>query len=312
MPERILICDHPWPDLRIEREILSGAGLEAVEAPDPSEATLASLAADVRGIVTCFARVTARVIAAPADLAIVARFGTGVDMIDLDAARGRGAVVTNVPEYCTDEVAEHALALLLALVRGVVRLDGQVRAGRWSADPGPLGRIVGSTVGVVGFGKTGRALARRLSALGAEVLVHARRRDDEAAGVRHVGLDELLASCDAISLHLPLTDETAGLVDEAFLRKMRPGAVLVNTARGGLVDSAALAAALRSGHLGGAAVDVLPAEPPADEPLLDAPNLVVTPHVAYISEASVATLRRLACEDVVRVVAEGRPPLRPV
>ena len=189
-----------------------------------------------------------------------------------------------MPDYCTEEVADHTLALLYALLRGVVALDRAVARGEWNAKAaGPLRTLAGLRVGIVGLGRIGGAVATRLLALGAEVWAHdvlPVARD----GVRFVELDELLEECDAVTLHVPLTGETRGLVGRPQIASMRPGALLVNTSRGAVVDVGAVLEALRRGHLGGAALDVLPQEPPPMAPI--APNLIVTPHAAYYSEAS--------------------------
>lgn len=316
MRGRVLVCDRAWPDLEIERSVLGGAGLDVVEAPNADEGSLVRLAADVSAIMTCFARVTASVIGAPSDLRIVARFGTGVDMIDVDAAIARGAVVTNVPDYCSEEVAEHALALILASLRGVVAYDRALRAGRWGLDEGdPPRRLAGSTLGIIGFGAIGRALARKASALGVRVLVrsrHAPAREIAATGAQAADLDDLLAASDVVSVHLPLDRSTRHLVGEAFLEKMQPHALLVNTSRGPIVDEAALAAALAAGRIGGAALDVFEEEPPPPgSPLLRAARTVLTPHLGFYSREAVERMRRLACEDVVRAM-RGGPVERPV
>jgi phosphoglycerate dehydrogenase-like enzyme len=208
----------------------------------------------------------------------------GFDHVDVDAAERRGVAVVSVPDYCTEEVADHTLALLYALLRGIVALDRSVARGAWDARAaGPLRTLAGLHVGIVGLGRIGSAVAKRLVALGAEVsatdvLPVARDR------VRFVELDELLAECDAVTLHVPLTAETRGLLDRDAIKAMRPGALLLNTSRGGVVDVGAVLQALRGGRLGGAALDVLPQEPPPTAPI--APNLIVTPHAAYLSEES--------------------------
>jgi len=224
----------------------------------------------------------------------------GFDHIDLDAASARGITVISVPDYCTEEVADHTLALLLGLVRGVVALDRSVANGEW--DPraaGPLRTLAAMRVGIVGLGRIGNAVASRLLALGCEVwatdLAPVAR-----AGVRFASIDELLRACDAISVHVPLTPETRGLIGRAEIESMRPGAFLINTARGPVVDVAALLDALRSHRLGGAALDVLPGEPPPGPPV--APNLIVTPHAAFYSPESEALAFRLCVERVREAV----------
>jgi len=229
-------------------------------------------------------------------LRVVGTASVGFDHVDLEAAESRGIAVVSVPDYCTEEVADHTLALLYALVRRVVELDRRVARGEWDAKAaGPLRTLAGMRVGIVGLGRIGNAVATRLLALGAEVwatdvLPVARE------GVRFVELGELLAECDAVTLHVPLTKETRGLIKGQEIASMRAGALLVNTSRGGVVDAGAVLKALRSGQLGGAALDVLPNEPPPARPL--APNLIVTPHAAYYSEASEERSYRLCIARV--------------
>jgi D-3-phosphoglycerate dehydrogenase len=242
-------------------------------------------------------------------LRVVATASIGYDHVDLETAAARGVWVCHVPDYCIDEVADHTLALLLALWRGVVFLDRDVRAGAWNPlGAGPLRTLRGSRVGVVGYGRIGSAVARRLLALGAEVWatdIAVTHDTIAAAGAVPVVLDELLAGCDAVSLHVPLAPSTLGLIGERELARMRPGAVLVNTARGPVVDFEALLAALESGHLSGAALDVLPTEPPPQPPT--AARLVVTSHAAWYSPVS----EQLAWQEAlvaVRAALGGEVP----
>jgi D-3-phosphoglycerate dehydrogenase len=233
-------------------------------------------------------------------LRVVGTATVGFDHIDVDAADARGVAVVSVPDYCSQEVADHALALLYALVRGIVELDRDVARGGWNAKAaGPLRTLADMRVGIVGLGRIGGAVAGRLLALGAEVWANdvlPVARD----GVRFVELDELLAECDAVTVHVPLTRATRGLVGRAEIAAMHPGALLVNTSRGLVVDDGAVIEALRRRRLGGAALDVLPREPPPLAPL--APNLIVTPHAAYYSEASEERAYRLAVARVREVL----------
>jgi D-3-phosphoglycerate dehydrogenase / 2-oxoglutarate reductase len=261
-----------------------GWGIDGAREPAP----------DVDAILTIPAfPVRASLIEALPMLRVIGTASVGFDHIDLDAAEAREIAVVSVPDYCTDEVADHTLALLLALVRGVVALDRSVARGEWDSHAaGPLRTLRGMRVGIVGLGRIGHAVATRLLALGCEVWANdvvPVVRD----GVRPSSLDELLASCDAVTVHVPLTPETRALVDA---RRMRRGSFLVNTARGPVVDLGSALAALRSGHLAGAALDVLPVEPPPAVPA--APNLIVTPHAAYYSEHSKALAYRLCIERV--------------
>jgi D-3-phosphoglycerate dehydrogenase len=248
------------------------AGLEVVREPGPG-VEVAMLMHEVR--------FGPEELDALPGLRAVVTGSVGYDHIDVEAAAARGIWVCNVPDYCVDEVADHTLALLYALLRRVVALDGGVRAGGWDAlSAGPLRTLGGMRVGVVGYGRIGSAVARRLDALGCELLVN----DIRDVGVPLVPLDELLERSDAVTLHTPLTAASRGLIGAEQIARMRPGAFLVNTARGPLVELGPLVAALRDGRLGGAALDVLPSEPPAGVP--DLPNLVLTPHAAWYSRES--------------------------
>jgi D-3-phosphoglycerate dehydrogenase len=240
-------------------------------------------------------------------LRVIARYGVGVDAVDLEAAAARGVVVTNTPGANSESVADHAIALLLAALRGIVAGDRGARAGTWS---GSRAREVSAlTVGIVGFGRVGRALAHRLVAgFGARVLVHDPFVDPaevRAAGCEPAGLHELAAAADALSLHVPGGDRP--LVDTAFLDALRPGAIIVNTARGDLLDETAVAQALADGSVGALATDVLGAEADHASPLLQAPNVTITPHVAAQTAEAIDRMGTMAAEEVLRVL-DGRPP----
>jgi D-3-phosphoglycerate dehydrogenase len=289
------------------RELLDGLGVEVVRGDEPwggDDVVALLVGTDVRVRREDLGRLPA--------LRVVATCSVGFDHIAYEEAERRGIWVCNVPDYCVEEVADHSLALVLALLRGVVELDRSVRAGHWDwTAAGKLRRLRGTRLGVIGFGRIGRALAARAAALGFEVWATDPAVPAEAitaAGVRPARLQELLESCEAVSLHLPLTPETESLIGEAELALMPPGAVLVDTARARLVDLDALVRALESGRLGGAALDVLPTEPPtAQTPAPQAPRLVVTPHAAwYSAEAEDAASRRPVLS--VRAVLEGREP----
>ena len=272
---KLLLLDEGYPPELLE-------GFEVVRVPQD----------DVVGVLTISTQVGAELFASLPALRVVATATVGFDHIDIEAAEARGVAVVSVPDYCTQEVADHALALLLALVRGVVALDRDVRRGGWNPRAaGPLRTLAELRVGIVGLGRIGGAVATRLLALGAEVWASDLlpvARD----GVRFVELDELVAECDAVTLHVPLTRETRGLIGRPQLASMKLDALLVNTSRGAVVDVGAVLVALRSGQLGGAALDVLPQEPPPVAPV--ARNLVLTPHAAYYSEAATERAFRLA------------------
>ncbi|MDR7426193.1 MAG: C-terminal binding protein [Armatimonadota bacterium] len=312
----VLVTDYVFPSLEVERAVLRAAGAELVAMQAGSEAELAEAVGNADGLLVCYAPVTRRVIERAQRCRVIARYGIGVDNVDVDAATERGIVVTNVPDYCIEEVSDHALALLLACARKVAFLDRGVRAGRWEArDAVPIRRLRGQVLGLVGFGKIPRLLAAKARALGLTVLAYDPYLDAatcEAYGARQVELGELLARADFVSVHAPLTPQTRGLIGEAELRRMKPTAYLINTARGPIVHEAALLQALQEGWIAGAALDVLESEPPpAGHPLLQAPQVVLTPHVAFYSEESLQELQRKAAEEVARVLT-GQPPRYPV
>jgi len=300
-----------------EREILAEVGARLVERPCLTEQDLIEHGREADAILTLDEPLTAGVIASLARCRVISRFGIGVDKVDLEAATAAGIVVTNVPDYCVDEASDHALALMLAVERRIPALDAAVMQGRWdtAAVAGPVRRLRGRRAGVVGFGRLGARFARKAAALGLDVAVHDPYVADgeiEAAGARPLALDELLASSDIVSLHVPLTSETHHLLDRRRLFSMPPGAVLVNTSRGALVDEDALVEALEEGRLGGAGLDVFEQEPPGpDHPLLALPNVVVTSHSSHYSLESGAEMRERAFANVADVLA-GRPPRSPV
>src|SRR5512144_490370 len=277
------------------------------------EAGVIEQARDADALIVSSSPVTRRVIEALEGLQVVVRTGVGYDVIDVPAATELGVIVVNVPDLWAREVANHALALLLAWNRKIVLLDREVRAGVWSSRvPGPVtGSLHGETVGIVGLGNIGSAFARRIAALETHVIacdpyVDASRF--KALGVERVDLATVAARSDYVSVHTLLNAETRGLINEAFLRRMKPTACLINTSRGPVVDEAALARALEHGWLGGAALDVFEAEPlGADSPLRRLDNVIFTPHAAYFSSPAVAQVPRRCGEEVARVLTKERP-----
>ena len=312
MASRVVLTDHPWPDLEIEQAVFSGAGLVLVAGPmqagTAAEVELLVRANDPVAIMTCWAPVSATAIEAAPRLQIVSRMGVGLDNIATDVATTRGAWVTNVPDYCVDEVSDHAVALLLARFRGIVTLDRETKALRWSPEGARLERLADLTVGIIGFGRIGRATAHKLTAFGCRVIVV-----DQATtaappqGIEHVSLAALKDRADAIVLHVPLSDKTKGMVDDAFIADCRRQPFLINVSRGGLVDNGALVRGLDSGRLSGAALDVIDGEPSPPAEILSHPGVIATPHVAFLSVASVKELRRRASEEIVRVL-DGQSP----
>ncbi|QKT03086.1 2-hydroxyacid dehydrogenase [Ectothiorhodospiraceae bacterium 2226] len=292
-------------DLAALRAALPQWDLHAATAPDALAARLA--AAEV--VVTNKTVLDGAALAAAPRLRLVCVAATGTNNVDLDAARARGIAVSNVRAYATPSVVQHVFALMFALATRLIDYRAAVRAGAWARAAHfalldyPVQELAGRTLGIVGYGELGRAVAHAAEAFGMRVRVA--QSLEGAAQAGRVPLDELLADVDVLSLHCPLTPRTRGLIGAAQLARMRPHALLINTARGGIVDEAALADALRAGRLGGAGVDTLSSEPPrAGNPLLaaDIPNLIVTPHTAWASRAS----RQRLLDDVARNIVAWR------
>ncbi len=313
MSHTVLLTDYAWPDDTVERGILESAGLRLVSGPaEPSPAAAVEALARDHGpaaILTCWAPVSAAAIAAAPGLRIVARLGVGLDNIAVEAATARGVWVTNVPDYCVEEVSDHAVGFVLAWTRGIVPFDREVRAGRWNPAGARLRRLAALTCGIIGFGRIGHATARKLAAFGCRLLAHDPYRSGESAGVPCVDLDSLLNQSDVVIVHAPLTATTRHLIDRRRLAAMRPGSLLVNVSRGGVVDTDAVVEALNDGTLSGAALDVLEGEPEVPAALRAHPGATLTPHVAFSSDVALLELRRRAAEEVVRVLG-GQAPLQ--
>jgi D-3-phosphoglycerate dehydrogenase len=308
---RVLVTDADYGALDLEAEVLRAAGHELLTARCRTAGEVIAAAQDVDAVLVQYAPITAEVLDALPRLRLVSRYGVGVDVVDTDAARARGVWVCNVPDYGTTEVALHAVAMLLALLRNLAEHDRQVHAGRWDHRlGGRLPRPGGLTLGVVGLGRIGRTTMAGAAPWFGGVVGSDPYLPDDAwpAGVERLGLQELFARSNAVTLHLPLTAETRGLVGADLLGRMPAGSYLVNTARGGLVDPDAVLRALQDGRLAGVGFDVLPQEPPAaDHPLLTHPRALLSPHVAWYSEEAETELRRKAALNVVSWAATGRP-----
>jgi D-3-phosphoglycerate dehydrogenase len=305
---RAFYTDWPWPDIEIERAILAEAGCTIDVSPDNKEATLAAHVGDSDIIITCWAPVTARVIDAATKCRHICRTGIGLDNIDVAHATSKGILVTNVPDYCIEEVAEHALALVFALGRKIADGHLATKRGEYSLVGSlPIERIGGKTLGVVGLGRTGALLAKKARAIGMRV-IGTNRSKQTPEGVEWVSFDDLLAQSDYVSLNCPLTDATRHLMNATTLRQMKPSAFLVNTSRGGLVDHPALAEALEAGALAGAALDVQDREPPdLSQPPYNDRRVIVTPHTAFVSTDAITELRTRVAHQAVDFL-QGRTP----
>jgi len=313
MKPTVLLTDRAWPDDLIEREIVQSSGFRLVTgpaAPLPAEAIEALVRHHApEAILTCWAPVTAAAMAGAPDLRIVARLGVGLDNIAVAAATERGVWVTNVPDYCVDEVADHAVGFVLAWCRGIAAFDRDVHAGRWDPAAARLRRLSTQTCGIVGFGRIGRATAKRLLAFGCTVLASDPGAVTDSEQVTLVDLDTLMARSDIVIVHAPLLPSTRHLINRDRLARMRPGGFLVNVSRGAVVETDAVIEAMANGRLSGCGLDVLESEPAVPAALLDQPSALVTPHVAFSSDASLVELRRRAAEEVVRVL-QGNAPQR--
>jgi D-3-phosphoglycerate dehydrogenase len=303
---RIVITDCDQGTVEIERGVFEAAGhtlsWERCRTPEDVIRTGVGAAA----LLVQYVPITAEVMDALPGVRVLGRYGVSLDNFDLPAAATRGIRVVNVPDYCIDEVADHTIALILAMTRGIVPLDRAVHGGTWDfRGAGGLRRSRGQRLGLIGLGRIGVAVAQRALAIGFDVVAS----DPVASGSQQVPLidmDQLLATSDIVSLHARLDPSTRHMIDAAALARMRRGALIVNTSRGGLIDQAALGDALRSGHLGGAALDVLEREPIApDDPLLAMRNVVLTPHAAFYSEQSLVEMKRRVAEGMVAALAEA-------
>ena len=310
--KRVVVVDGGYESYDIEQRILAPLDADVIVDPchgDPARIKIVTAEADA--VLVRDSPIDAETIARMSRCRIIARYGIGVDNVDLAAAQERGIFVANVPDYGVEEVSDHALALLMSVARRTVTRDHAVRGGAWNVSRGEkIYRIAGRALGLVGYGRIARALERKIRGLGvARVLVY----DPFLAagafpGVESVDLNSLCQQSDFISLHAPLTSDTARIINFARLSLMKPTAILVNTARGGLIDETALVEALRSKRIFGAGIDVFQPEPPGrDHPLFALDNVVVSDHTAWYSEESVAELQTKAAEEVARVF-RGEPP----
>ena len=311
---KVVITDHRFPDVERERHAVQSSGGTLVVGQSANEEQLAATCRDADGVLTVRAAITRRVVAAMEQCRIIVRYGIGVDNIDIAAATERGIMVANVPDYCIDEVSDHALGLLLMLSRQMIPAISLAKEKRWAiSDMPPLRRLRGQVCGLVGCGKIGSLLAGKASQLGMRVMIYdpylneARCRE---MGAELVSFETLLECSDFISLHAPLNDVTYHLFGEAAFAKMKSSASIINTARSGLIDEAALIAALDAGKIFGAGLDVVDSEsavPPVRSALTEHPKIVVTPHTAWLSVEARETLQARAIAQVLACL-KGETP----
>lgn len=306
---QVLITDHPWPGIDIEQRILKPYDVEIIDAPDESELTLARLAENVDVIATCWAKVTPKVIQAARSCRMICRMGIGLDNIDIPTATSKGIIVTNIPDYCVEEVADHALGLLLAVTRDIGFFHHRIKQKEYNLRAGPtMHRLRGRTLGLFGFGRTAQLLAERAKGLQLNVIAYSPSGNDYGTGVKMVSLDELLETSDYISLHAPLTQENRHTFNAETFARMKDGAVIINTARGPLIDANALYEAIQSGKISGAGLDVFEPEPPdLNHPLYSDERVITTPHAAFVSEESLTELRERVARQIVAALTGEIP-----
>jgi D-3-phosphoglycerate dehydrogenase len=311
----VAVADSVFPNLDPARDVLSAIGADIQLAAEPTPDAIMKLAKDADGVLVTYAKITADMIRQMTKCRIISRFGIGVDNVDIPVATEKGIVVTKVPDYCIDEVSDHAMALLLSAVRKIPMGTEQVHAGTWKMPNFvPIHRLRGSVLGLAGFGRIPQLVAPKAQAFGMKVIAFDPYLPKEVftkAGVEQVDFPTLLKRSDYISVHSPLTPETKGLFNADAFKQMKKGAYIVNTARGPVIDEQALAAAIDSGHIAGAGLDVMTAEPPVNSPLIGKKNVIITPHTSFYSDESLVELQTKAAQEVANVLT-GKAARNPV
>ena len=319
---KVVITDYDFDDVNIERDILEAAGAEVVTLQAKTEEDLLKHAPDCAAMINQYAYIGTKTISAMERCQVIARYGVGTDIVDVNAATKKGILVTNVRNYCTEEVADHAISLWLAQARGLFPYNRATHEGEWRwQSASPLYRLRGQTMGIVSFGMIGQAISRRAQAFGVDVLVFDPYLEDDAIlahDARKVSKEELLEYSDVVMMQVPMTPDTHHFLGEDEFRAMKRNAFVVCTGRGPTIDNNALYKALSEGWIAGASLDDPEEEPakrknwsPADNPLFSLPNVIVTPHAAYYSEQSIRAARTIAAQEVARVLSQ-QAPLFPV
>jgi D-3-phosphoglycerate dehydrogenase / 2-oxoglutarate reductase len=312
----IAVTDSVFPSLDPAKAALARLNPTYRMSKSVNADDIVAVAKDADAVLVTYAKLTREVLTQFTRCKAIGRFGLGVDNIDLVAAKEKGIAVNYVPDYCVREVSDHAMALLLALIRKIPLSNKLVQSGRWEMPAVvPIRRIEGTVLGLVGFGHIPRLVTPKAQAFGIKVIAYdpfAKAEVFRAAGVEGVDLDALLQSSDYVSVHAPLLPATRGMMNAAAFAKMKKGAYIVNTARGPLIDEAALVAALDSGQIGGAGLDVVATEPLAkDSPLLGRDNVIISPHTAFYSVEALNELQTKCATDVARVLS-GEKPVYPI
>ena len=309
---KVVIADYDFGDVDVERKILEAAGLRLVAIQAKSEDELIVEARDCNAVINQYAHVGAKTIAAMSHCRVIARYGVGYDNLDVEAATERGIAVVNVPDYCAEDVSDHALALFMACVRQVVLRDRELRKGKWNIKGGPIFRITGKTFGLIGYGNIPQTLHRKLAGFAlARVLTFdpfIAKEVAEAKGAELVDLETLLRESDFVSVHAPLNDRTHHMLGKEQFKRMKREAILVNTSRGGVVDTAALSEAVKDGLIRAAGLDVHEQEPvPADYALCKLDNVILTDHIGSYSEESQIELQTKAAQAIASVLTGTLP-----
>jgi D-3-phosphoglycerate dehydrogenase len=308
----VVVTDHIFPNLDPQKKVLEPLGVELLGGQCRSLEEIISLSKDASAILNCYFKpIGEEIFQASARLKAVVRYGIGVDTIDIPAATRHGIMVANVPDYCQEEVADHTTALLLALARKIVRANNKAKGGEWDLSYlKPMIRLKGQTVGFVGFGRIARLVANRLVNFGMRLLFYDPYiQEDVVENANKVTLEEVLRQSDFVLIHSPETEETRHLLNRERFALMKQTACIINTARGGIVDTSALIESLQTGRLAGAALDVIEGIPPIapDHPLCQMDNVILTPHAAFYSEDSMIDLQVKAAQEVARVLSGDRP-----
>lgn len=305
----VLITDYAWPDLEIETKILEEAGYKVVAGPSaPSSAEVIEalmLEHQPDAVLFCWAPVTEKAIRSVPHLKLAARLGVGLDNLAVDVCTELGIWVTNVPDYCVEEVSDHTLAMLLSWARGLIPFNKQVSEGVWEPAGAKLLRVSNLTVGILGYGRIGQRTASKLRPFGCELLAVDRSPDED--DIEFCDLETMAERSDVLIVQTPLTPQTHHLINHNILSRIKPGGLLINVSRGGVVDTSAVVTALASGRLSAVGLDVLEEEPKVPDELRYHPNTIITPHVAFSSDASLEELRVRASEEVIRVLNGERP-----
>lgn len=309
---KVVITDYEYETLRWEEEAIAQVGAEFVRCQCQTEQELIEAARDADALLVQYAHITSRVMDHMQRCRAIVRYGVGLDCIDLEAATKHGIMVANIPDYGLEDIADHAIALMLTSARKITQLNEYIHQGQWDYKLAkPLFRLRGKTLGLVGFGRIARMVASKAKAFGMQVIAYDPYVDTKVAESNQVKLvdwETVLSSADILSLHIPVTEQTVHLINAKALAKMKNNCLLVNTARGALVDEDALIQALRTDKIAGAALDVCEKEPiDPDNELLTLPNVIITPHSAWYTEEAQESLQQQAAQEIVRVLRGERP-----